>query len=87
LAALPFERIKAFASGKETPCLILDLDVVKAKYEELEAKLPYAKIYFAVKATLTTKSWPSSEIWVPASTPSAAMSSINCSLSASRRSG
>lgn len=45
-----FEKLKVFASGKETPCLILDLDVVKAKYEELVAQLPFAKIYFAVKA-------------------------------------
>jgi ornithine decarboxylase len=45
-----FERIKAFAVGKETPCLVLDLDVVKAKYEELRSNLSFAKIYYAVKA-------------------------------------
>jgi ornithine decarboxylase len=45
-----FERVKAFAAGKETPCLILDLDVIKAKYEELRANLPFAKIYYSVKA-------------------------------------
>ncbi|MGA2546598.1 MAG: type III PLP-dependent enzyme [Rectinemataceae bacterium] len=45
-----FQRLKAFASGRETPCLILDLEVIKAKYEELKANLPYAKIYYGVKA-------------------------------------
>ena len=45
-----FERIKKFAADKETPCLIVDLDVVRAKYEELRAHLPFAKIYYAVKA-------------------------------------
>ena len=35
-----FERIKEFAKDKETPCLILDLDVVKQKYEELRKHLP-----------------------------------------------
>jgi len=45
-----FERIKKFAADKETPCLIIDLDVVRAKYEELRANLPFAKIYYAVKA-------------------------------------
>jgi ornithine decarboxylase len=45
-----FERIKAFAAGRETPCLIIDLDVVKAKYEELRRVLPFAKIYYAVEA-------------------------------------
>ncbi len=45
-----FERIKAFAAGKETPCLILDLDVIRARYEELRENLPFAKIYYAVKA-------------------------------------
>jgi ornithine decarboxylase len=30
-----FERIKDFAKDKETPCLILDLDIVRQKYEEL----------------------------------------------------
>ncbi len=45
-----FERIKAFGKGKETPFLVIDLDVVKANYEALRNKLPYAKIYYAVKA-------------------------------------
>lgn len=45
-----FERIKAFAADKETPCLILDLEGIKAKYEELRVNLPYAKIHYAVNA-------------------------------------
>ncbi len=45
-----FERIKRFAQDKETPCLILDLDVVRSKYEELRKNLPYGKIFYAVKA-------------------------------------
>jgi ornithine decarboxylase len=45
-----FERIKAFAAGKETPCLILDLDVVRSKYLELRETLPFASIYYPVRA-------------------------------------
>ncbi|TFG79143.1 MAG: type III PLP-dependent enzyme, partial [Spirochaetales bacterium] len=45
-----FERFKAFARDKETPCLILDLDIVRIKYEELREKLPFSTIYYAVKA-------------------------------------
>lgn len=45
-----FERIKEFAKDKETPCLILDLDVVRQKYEELRKNVPYGKVYYAVKA-------------------------------------
>lgn len=45
-----FEKIKAFAADKETPCLILDLEVVKAKFEELKRVLPFAKINYAIRA-------------------------------------
>ena len=45
-----FERIKAFAADKETPCLIIDLDVIKKNYDDLRKNLPFAKIYYAVKA-------------------------------------
>ncbi len=44
------ERIKAFAAGKETPLLVLDLDVVKARFEELRANLPFARPYYSVRA-------------------------------------
>ncbi len=50
MAREKFERIKAFAADKETPCLILDLDVVRKNYEELRKNLPFAKIFYAVKA-------------------------------------
>jgi ornithine decarboxylase len=45
-----FERIERFASDKETPCLIVDLDIVKKKYAQLRALMPYAEVYYAVKA-------------------------------------
>ena len=45
-----FERIKAFSEDKETPCLIIDLDIIRKNYEDLRRNLPFAKIYYAVKA-------------------------------------
>lgn len=45
-----FARIKAFSDEKETPCLIVDLKKVEEKYDELLDSLPFAKIYYAVKA-------------------------------------
>ncbi len=45
-----FERIKKFAADKATPCLILDTGIVRAKYEELRKNIPFAKIFYAVKA-------------------------------------
>jgi len=45
-----FERIKAFGRDKESPFLVIDLDVIKANYRALRTNLPYAKVYYAVKA-------------------------------------
>ena len=45
-----FARIKAFSDDKETPFLIVDLKKVEEKYDELLDSLPFAKIYYAVKA-------------------------------------
>ncbi|MDD5568903.1 MAG: type III PLP-dependent enzyme [Candidatus Pacebacteria bacterium] len=45
-----FESIKKFAENKKTPFLLINLKTVEEKYEELEKNLPYAKIYYAVKA-------------------------------------
>ncbi|MGB4586982.1 MAG: type III PLP-dependent enzyme [Rectinemataceae bacterium] len=45
-----FERIKAFSEDKETPCLIIDLDIIKKNYDDLRKYFPFAKIYYAVKA-------------------------------------
>lgn len=43
-------RIQAFAKGKLTPCLIMDLEKIGAKYDDLVRTMPEAKIYYAVKA-------------------------------------
>lgn len=45
-----FEKIKRFAETKETPCLVVDLETIRDKYRELSRNLPFAKIYFAMKA-------------------------------------
>ncbi|SLM19934.1 Ornithine decarboxylase [uncultured spirochete] len=45
-----FERIKEFAKDKETPCLIIDLEVIRKNYENLQTYLPWSIIYYAVKA-------------------------------------
>jgi len=45
-----FERIKSFSKNLETPCLILDLDVIRSNFEALRSNLPFAKIFYAVKA-------------------------------------
>ena len=45
-----FERIKEYAKDKETPCLILDLDVIRQNYENLKTYLPWSTVYYAVKA-------------------------------------
>jgi len=45
-----FERIKEFAKGKKTPCLIIDLDVIRKNYENLKTYLPWAIVYYAIKA-------------------------------------
>ncbi|MFC4699013.1 type III PLP-dependent enzyme [Glaciecola siphonariae] len=45
-----FAKIKDFASELETPCLVIDTDVVNKQYTELSSHFPDAKIYYAVKA-------------------------------------
>ena len=45
-----FTNIKEFAKDKNTPFLILDLNKIDMRYSELRKNLPYAKIYYAVKA-------------------------------------
>jgi ornithine decarboxylase len=45
-----FASLKEFAASKETPCLILDLDSIRARYGELRANFPFAKIYYPVRA-------------------------------------
>jgi len=43
-------RVKAMADTLETPFILIDLDVIRRKYEELRRMIPFAKIYYAVKA-------------------------------------
>lgn len=45
-----FEEIKTFAADKETPCLIVDLDKIEEQFDSLQKGMPFAKIYYAVKA-------------------------------------
>jgi ornithine decarboxylase len=45
-----FARIRKFASSQDTPILIMDLDIVKTKYLELQQSMPNLQIYYAVKA-------------------------------------
>lgn len=45
-----WDRVKAFSDDKETPFLVVLLDMVQQKFEEFRASFPYAKIYYAVKA-------------------------------------
>jgi len=45
-----WERFKRFSDKLETPFLVIDLDIIRAKYAELRKYLPYGQIYYAVKA-------------------------------------
>ena len=45
-----FARIKAYASTRETPFLVVDTATVGRQYDELIDAFPYANIYYAVKA-------------------------------------
>jgi ornithine decarboxylase len=45
-----FARLKAAVATKESPCLIVDRDIIKSRYLELRHCLPFAKVYYAVKA-------------------------------------
>ena len=45
-----FDKIKDFSKDKQTPFLIIDKKKIEKKYDELQKNLPYAKIYYAVKA-------------------------------------
>ncbi|MDD4409962.1 MAG: type III PLP-dependent enzyme [Candidatus Pacebacteria bacterium] len=45
-----FEAVKEFAKDKETPFLVVNLNYIEKNFDELEKNLPYAKIYYAVKA-------------------------------------
>jgi len=45
-----FEQIKKFTDKLPTPALVVDLDLIRAKYLELQDSLPLAKIFYAMKA-------------------------------------
>lgn len=47
------EKILKFLADErpDTPCLVIDLDVIEANYLELNRVMPEAKIYYAMKAT------------------------------------
>ncbi|MDD4661660.1 MAG: type III PLP-dependent enzyme [Candidatus Pacebacteria bacterium] len=45
-----FNKIKEFSLGKKTPFLLIDKKKIEKNYDELKKNLPYAKIYYAVKA-------------------------------------
>src|ERR1700747_14469 len=43
-------KVKEFADSKETPFLVIDLAIIKQKYEELTNCFPMAKVHYALKA-------------------------------------
>ena len=45
-----FAKIKEFASDKKTPLVVTSLSTVAQKYDELKKSMPYADVYYAVKA-------------------------------------
>lgn len=50
-----FMRFKAFASSKETPFVVTSLGVVAEKYDDLKKSMPYADVYYAIKANPTAE--------------------------------
>ena len=51
-AVIELERIDRFLAEQRppTPCIVIDLDIVRARYRALEALFPRATIFYAVKA-------------------------------------
>lgn len=45
-----FARFREFARTQDSPLLIVDPDIIKAKYLELQHSIPNLQIYYAVKA-------------------------------------
>lgn len=43
-------KIQNFAKDKETPFLVVDLEIIRQKYQELNQVFPKAKIHYALKA-------------------------------------
>ena len=45
-----WKKLKSFSENKETPFLVVNLGIIKKKYEDLVHNFPFAKIHYAVKA-------------------------------------
>lgn len=45
-----YHKVKEFSKDKETPLLIINLNKIEQKYDELKTDMPFAKIYYAIKA-------------------------------------
>ena len=50
-----FKRVREFASTQPSPLLVIDLDVIRQKYLELQASIPNLHIFYAVKANPLTE--------------------------------
>jgi ornithine decarboxylase len=48
-----FAQFRDFAATKETPFLVTSLSIVGKKYDELKKSMPYANVYYAIKANPT----------------------------------
>ena len=45
-----WKKLKEVSEDKETPFLVVNLGIIKKKYEDLTGSFPFAKIHYAVKA-------------------------------------
>lgn len=45
-----WDKIQEFSKDKETPFLVVDLEVIRQKYQELTTCFPIAKVFYALKA-------------------------------------
>jgi len=45
-----FRKVKKFIEEKQTPFLVMDLDKLKEKYQELIKYLSFTQVYYAMKA-------------------------------------
>ena len=52
IAAIPLDRIDRFLAGRRppTPCVVIDLEIVRQRYRALQRLFPAAAIFYAVKA-------------------------------------
>ena len=45
-----WEKYLQFSQNIDTPCLIIDLNIIKEQYQQMTRIFPYAKVYYAMKA-------------------------------------